>query len=64
MRRVLFLALALLAAACWCAGAADAADKLRVGKASPQAFAFVPLDVGIAEGIFARNGIEAESVGL
>jgi ABC-type nitrate/sulfonate/bicarbonate transport system substrate-binding protein len=54
----------LLAVVAVLAAPVSAADTLRVGKASPQAFAFVPLDVGIAEGIFAKYGIEAEPVGL
>jgi ABC-type nitrate/sulfonate/bicarbonate transport system substrate-binding protein len=41
-----------------------AADKFVVGKASPGAFSFVPLDIGVAKGFFAKNGIEIESVGL
>jgi ABC-type nitrate/sulfonate/bicarbonate transport system substrate-binding protein len=41
---------------------AGAAEKLRVGKAVPQAFSFVPLDVGMREGIFARHGLEIESI--
>jgi NitT/TauT family transport system substrate-binding protein len=56
----------ILAAATWaaitCAAPADAAEKLRVGKAVPEAFSFVPLDVGMKQGIFAKNGIEVESV--
>jgi ABC-type nitrate/sulfonate/bicarbonate transport system substrate-binding protein len=42
--------------------AADAAEKLRVGKAVPEAFSFVPVDVGIRQGIFARHGLEIESI--
>jgi len=41
---------------------AGAAEKVRVGKAVPQAFSFVPLDVGMREGIFARHGLEIESI--
>ena len=37
-----------------------AADALRVGKANPVAFSFVPLDVGIATGAFARHGLKIE----
>jgi NitT/TauT family transport system substrate-binding protein len=51
------LALAALAAA-----PAGAAEKLRVGKAVPEAFSFVPLDIGIRKGFFQRYGIEAESI--
>jgi NitT/TauT family transport system substrate-binding protein len=39
-----------------------AAEKLRVGKAVAEAFSFVPLDVGIREGLFARHGLEVESI--
>jgi ABC-type nitrate/sulfonate/bicarbonate transport system substrate-binding protein len=40
---------------------ASAAETLRVGKAVPEAFSFVPLDIGIRQGIFAKYGIEIES---
>jgi NitT/TauT family transport system substrate-binding protein len=40
----------------------EAAEKLRVGKAVPEAFSFVPLDVGIRKGFFAKNGLEIESI--
>ena len=42
--------------------AAFAAEKLRVGKAVPEAFSFTPLDIGIKKGFFANNGIEVESI--
>jgi ABC-type nitrate/sulfonate/bicarbonate transport system substrate-binding protein len=42
-------------------GIAAAADTLRVGKAVGNAFSFVPLDVGIRTGLFARNGVEIEA---
>jgi NitT/TauT family transport system substrate-binding protein len=41
---------------------AGAAEKLRVGKAVPEAFSFVPVDVGMRQGIFARHGLEIESI--
>jgi ABC-type nitrate/sulfonate/bicarbonate transport system substrate-binding protein len=41
---------------------AGAAEKLRVGKAVPEAFSFVPLDIGMRQGIFARHGLEIESI--
>jgi NitT/TauT family transport system substrate-binding protein len=41
-----------------------AADKLVVGKAAPGAFSFVPLDVGMAEGFFAKRGLEIQSLGF
>ena len=39
---------------------ASAADKLRVGKAVPEAFSFVPPDVGMRNGIFQKNNVELE----
>jgi ABC-type nitrate/sulfonate/bicarbonate transport system substrate-binding protein len=42
------------------AAPAAADDALRVGKANPVAFSFVPLDVGIATGAFARHGLKIE----
>src|SRR5262249_47005318 len=56
----------VLAAACLAALAllvgpqASAQEKLRVGKAVAEAFAFVPLDVGVREGIFKRHGLDVE----
>jgi NitT/TauT family transport system substrate-binding protein len=41
---------------------ANAADVLKVGKAVPVAFSFVPLDVGIKEGIFKKYGLDVESI--
>ena len=44
------------------AASASAAEKLRVGKAVPEAFSFVPLDIGIKKGFFEKCGIAAESI--
>jgi NitT/TauT family transport system substrate-binding protein len=52
------LVLAALAAAM--ATPATAADKLRVGKAVPEAFSFVPPDVGMRNGIFQKKNVELE----
>jgi NitT/TauT family transport system substrate-binding protein len=41
---------------------APAAERLRVGKAVPEAFSFVPLDVGMRKGLFANNGVEIAMV--
>ena len=41
---------------------ATAAETLRVGKAVPEAFSFVPLDIGMRKGLFANNGLEIESI--
>jgi len=40
---------------------ARAADALRVGKSVPQAFSFVPLDVGMKNGIFKKNGLDIDA---
>jgi NitT/TauT family transport system substrate-binding protein len=40
---------------------ANAAEKLRVGKAVPFAWTFTPLDVGIQAGIFAKNGLDIDA---
>jgi len=40
----------------------NAAERLRVGKAVPEAFSFVPLDVGMRKGFFNGNGIDVESI--
>jgi len=53
------LILAALATAALATPAA-AADKLRVGKAVPEAFSFVPPDVGMRNGVFQKNKVELE----
>lgn len=42
-------------------GMAQAQETVRVGKAVPESFAFVPLDIGIKAGIFAKHGLKIES---
>jgi len=44
------------------ASSSVAAEKLRVGKAVPEAFSFVPLDVGMRKGIFQKYGLDIESI--
>jgi ABC-type nitrate/sulfonate/bicarbonate transport system substrate-binding protein len=39
---------------------ASAQEKLRVGKAVAEAFAFLPLDVGVRQGIFKRHRLDVE----
>src|SRR5450631_3379897 len=41
---------------------AAAQDTLRVGRAIANSWSFIPLDVGMAAGIFARHGLTIESV--
>ena len=50
---MLLLALALPTAA---------QEKVRVGKAVPEAFSFVPLDVGMQKGFFKKRGLDVESI--
>jgi len=37
-------------------------ELLRVGKAVPEAFSFVPLDIGVRKGFFRKYGVEIESL--
>ena len=46
------------------AASAAAAELLRVGKSVPEAFSFIPLDVGSETGIFRKHGIEIEASAL
>lgn len=41
-----------------------ALDKLRVGKAQADSFSFVPLDIGIEQGIYAKHGLDVEAAGF
>jgi ABC-type nitrate/sulfonate/bicarbonate transport system substrate-binding protein len=54
-------AVMLLLAASGAMSSLCAAEKLRVGKAVPEAFSFVPLDIGMRKGFFAKQGLEIES---
>ena len=53
-------ALAMLAGLCGVLPAQ--AETIRVGKAVPEAFSFVPLDVGMRQGFFKKRGLEVESI--
>ena len=44
------------------AGGAHAADIIRVGKAAATTFAFAPIEIGKEKGIWAKYGLEVESV--
>jgi NitT/TauT family transport system substrate-binding protein len=58
-------ALALLGTSVAAAGLplpARAADKLRVGKSVQQVFGYVPLDIGIKFGQFAKQGLDVEEI--
>src|ERR1700731_1254675 len=54
--------LSVIALALALAAPAGAAEQLRVGKAVPEAFSFVPLDIGIKKGFFQKYDIEAQSI--
>ena len=56
------LAAVLVAAVCITASSALAADKVRVGKSVSQPFAFAPVEIGTAEGIWAKHDIEVETI--
>ena len=56
LRRTIVAALILLGAAT----AAQAADKLRVGKTIGVLWSLTPVDVGLEEGIFAKYGLDVE----
>jgi NitT/TauT family transport system substrate-binding protein len=56
---------ALVAALAWMTCVASPApavsqETLRAGKAVPESFAFIPLDVGVQSGIFMRHGLNVE----
>jgi len=55
---------AAVLAASHAAAMAQAPEKLRVGKAQPQAFSFTPVDVGVETGIFKKHGLDIEIVAL
>ena len=60
--RALASAIAAVCLSAFTLNASHAQEKVKVGKAVPEAFSFAPLDVGIQKGIFKKRGIEAEAV--
>jgi len=54
------LALAAVVGLMLACGTAGAETKLRVGKAQPNQFAFVPADIGVDAGIFKKRGLDVE----
>lgn len=46
------------------AAPAHAADQIRVGKAQGTAWTFLPVDIGIAQGFFAKQNLDVESSNL
>src|SRR4051794_35979158 len=61
-RRLLLAGLAFTAVHALSMSPAAAAEKLRGGKAVPEAFSFVPVALGMKQGIFAKQGLEIESI--
>ncbi len=59
--RLFLLAAAIALGAAAAAGGAQAQSKVRIGKPQAGTFPFVPVDVGIASGIFKRHGLDVES---
>jgi NitT/TauT family transport system substrate-binding protein len=56
--------LLLIATTLMSAGVAHANDRIRVGKAQGSAWTFLPLDVGVEQGLFAKQGLEIEIANL
>ena len=56
--------LLVAAAALIGAGAACANEQIRVGKAQGTAWTFLPVDIGIAQGFFAKQGLDIDSADL
>jgi len=54
----------LLIASALIGGVAHANDRVRVGKSQGSAWTFLPLDIGVEQGFFAKQGIEIESAEL
>lgn len=52
----------VLALAAVSATSATAADLIRVGKASSTTFAFAPIEIGKEKGIWAKHGLDVESI--
>ena len=61
-RSALASAIAMLAVWQLPSGALAQSEKVRVGKAVPEAFSFVPLDVGMRQGFFKKRGLDVESI--
>jgi len=61
MQRLMMWAAGVIAVALVLAGgAASAQTTIRLGKAQPNQFAFVPADVGADTGIFKKHGVDLE----
>src|SRR5690348_12388304 len=58
--RLLLIGAAMLGVAMTGADKAVALDKVHAGKAVAVAWSFIPLDVGVAEGIYAKYGLDVD----
>jgi NitT/TauT family transport system substrate-binding protein len=58
--RRIFVTSVVLFSAMFAANAANAADKVRAAKSVSVAWAFIPLEVGVEQGIFAKYGLDVE----
>jgi ABC-type nitrate/sulfonate/bicarbonate transport system substrate-binding protein len=63
-RRLIAFAALLLAICLGSAPTAIAAEKIRLGKAQGGAWTFLPADIGIARGLFAKYGLDVEVIDL
>jgi NitT/TauT family transport system substrate-binding protein len=63
MRQTTMIA-ATVALAMAYAGQAIAADKVHVGKAQGTAWTFLPVDIGLQQGFFAKEGLDVDSADL
>jgi ABC-type nitrate/sulfonate/bicarbonate transport system substrate-binding protein len=61
MTALIRMTLALVVTLALMASSAHAVEKLRVGKAVPQAFSFTPIEIGMRTGIYAKHGLDVES---
>src|ERR1700728_2628291 len=57
-------AIAALVMAMTGAGAAQANDAIHVGKAQGTAWTFLPVDIGVEQGFFAKQGLDVDSADL
>ncbi len=64
IRRIVVVCLVVSFALVGVASSVFAADKLRAGKATSETWGYLPLDVGVEEGIFAKYGLDVEVIVL
>jgi ABC-type nitrate/sulfonate/bicarbonate transport system substrate-binding protein len=58
------IAAAMLAGAAALPAPATAAETLRIGKSVPEAFVFLPVDVGVRNGLFKKHGLDIDIRGF